>query len=331
MSSLSHGPPAMAAQNKYQEDDEADEYDTESHDTDASYEIDDENFIQSIPPEILQTVFRKLKFFDLMHCQQVCKHWAAYLPGNDPALKELLFAAAKNVIVSKPKRTLQVFLRPEWQAYTIPVENDVPKLSFNLAFNKNMAYNTAPKHAVFHPMLISFYHKMHLVNSDFRIPDSWGKLQRRGVTPWPTFVSLRDLDDQVAEYQYNDGSWKDQLLCVPAVDRVAVHITWWKAYYTDDGLDVVRKVFTNKVATGVTMGEFVRVVRKLMEVWTVKDLKKFSEHLRINECDDCGRPYNADGYDDPQDSTSESESDVESVDSDGSAEQTSKIKFREFE
>jgi hypothetical protein len=140
----------------------------------------------------------------------------------------------------------------------------------------------------------------------------------------------------VDEYPYDDGSWKNQLLCIPAVDRVAIHITWWRKYWPADNPDVVRKVFTNKIDTGVTMGEFVRTVRKLMAEWTVKDLKKFAEELVPNECQDCGRSWSEDGYDMPQTSSSESgsgsesESDGESMCCDGRAEQTSEIKLREF-
>lgn len=265
-------------------------------------------------------MFRRLRFRDLLRCQRVCKHWAFYLPGDDPKLKEKLFAATKRVVASKPARTMTIFLRPVWQAYTVPVLDNLPRLLFNMVFNKNMAYNTAPKSAKFHPMLPRFYHYLDLVNNDFSIPSDWDEHQRKDHTPWLSFSDLDDLQSRVDEYNYQDGSWKDQLMCVPAVDRVAVHMRWWKGADVGEA-DVVRKVFTKKVDTGVTMGEFVRTVRTLMAEWAVKDLKKFSVHLDAGDCEECLWDYR-------ERSSDEDEEGVESGDSD--VEQTARIRFRGF-
>ena len=45
----------------------------------------------ALPFEILQMVFHNLSLFDLIRCQQVCRTWAACLPGNDPRLRAALF------------------------------------------------------------------------------------------------------------------------------------------------------------------------------------------------------------------------------------------------
>jgi hypothetical protein len=48
--------------------------------------------IDDLPPEILQSIWRHLSFFDLLRCQQVCQKWVAYLPGNDSTLRQTLFS-----------------------------------------------------------------------------------------------------------------------------------------------------------------------------------------------------------------------------------------------
>ncbi|KAF2833516.1 hypothetical protein CC86DRAFT_461861 [Ophiobolus disseminans] len=53
-----------------------------------------------MPPEILQTIFRKLGLYDLVRCRQVCKTWANALPGNDPVLHCRLFTSSKRVVTA---------------------------------------------------------------------------------------------------------------------------------------------------------------------------------------------------------------------------------------
>jgi hypothetical protein len=50
-----------------------------------------EPYFSHLPGEVLQNIFQRFDFYDLLSCQRVCRSWCAYCPGAYSKLRESLF------------------------------------------------------------------------------------------------------------------------------------------------------------------------------------------------------------------------------------------------
>jgi hypothetical protein len=148
-----------------------------------------------IPPEVLQNIFRPLDMFDLLRCQRVNKTWRSYLPGNDPALRKILFTPSRKALQAQLKATPRITFKViiAMFAYVINVKDTLKKINM-------------PARVELHPIIEYFSRSMGLVNDEFGYPLRWTDAQRADVEPMLTFRTLEALQDIVCERMYSDGN-----------------------------------------------------------------------------------------------------------------------------
>jgi hypothetical protein len=247
-----------------------------------------------VPPEILQNIFRSLTMHDLLRCQRVNTTWRAYLPGNDPTLCRKLFTPSRKALVAKPKATPRLTLRATVEVCIATEANKLPHLVYMLSFMNHLTRTNMPTRVKLHPIIEDFGDNMELVNDEFRYPNHWSDIQRARVEPWLMFTSLADLRYSMRKRGHADGNWKDHLMCVPAIEQVVIQLNWLKQRAQND--DGKRSMRTAKMDTGVTVGEFVRTVRKMLADHAVEDVKRIAHTLEAFSCGACGDGEESDMY-----------------------------------
>jgi hypothetical protein len=135
---------------------------------------------------------------------------------------------------------------------------------------------------------------MGLVNDEFYHPHDWPDVQRADIEPWLCFTTLADLQRKVRQRAYSDGNWKDQLMCVPAIEQVVIQLNWLKE--RGQGQDGKRSMRTRKMDKGVTVGEFVWAVREMLTRYAVEDVMRVAPSLEIMGCGKCGDGDESDLY-----------------------------------
>jgi hypothetical protein len=261
-----------------------------------------------IPPEILQTIFRNLTFFDLLRCQQVNKTWSSYLPGNDPFLARTLFTSARKVVKSNPSNPPCLLLKPLIETFLLsPADDDLPSLCFTMCLKDGFTLINMPRRVVFHPIMTGISRNMPFVSDAFEWPEDFDVQLKDEMNPWMQFFTLRELEREVSVRKSieEDGNWKDHLLCIPAIDCVEVTWRWYKNIHVG-GEDVTRSLRTRKMKRGITVGAFVEVMRDLLS-YAVADVKRFADKLECRTCDRC----RDDDYDDETEEEFESSDDGE--------------------
>ncbi|CAO2650373.1 Nn.00g016650.m01.CDS01 [Neocucurbitaria sp. VM-36] len=243
-----------------------------------------------MPAEVLQTIFRKLSFYDLMRCKRVCKTWNAYLPGDDPVLHRKLFSKADFTDEEDDSR---IFIHLRAPVVFVSEEGKLPRLGFSIdvLFRSTENFDEG---TVFHPMVKKLESFMHLVNPYFVLPKQ-NLLPRQRPVPvftFSTFEQLKEMTKLPKGYNYKDGSWKKMLLCVPAVKQVKVDFNW--------SIEGYGRRYTLNAAgeTGeaVSVGQFVKVMR-LMLAHAEKNVRGFSGSMAVY-CNDCGLNMETEDFDD---------------------------------
>jgi hypothetical protein len=230
-----------------------------------------------LPSEILQTIFRG----DLLRCKQVNKEWAFVISGSDAVLNHKLFASSARIVKSKPSKMPVLTLRPIFHMFLMQHEGELPCLGYDIALHWDNQYRKLPKQRSEHPIIENFSQYMSFVNEHFDHTDAWDKREQ------VLFRDIETLTDYLNDDPEDYGSWMDQLMCIPAVDQLDIRLLWHKTPLADSS-DVERVLRTSKMKNGVTVGEVVRTVRKMMK-HAATDIKKFTHELEINICDRCGQ------------------------------------------
>lgn len=237
-----------------------------------------------------------------IRCQRVCKLWREFLPGRDPVLLEKLFLKARFVDEATQKRInegngrdftpvpfilvlLKLTLKPitpsdrlPYLAYSIEVLDGDLEETWN--YRRLVDFNGKTN---FHPIIKNPVRYMNLVNPNFTSPAHEGN----------AYLNFRTIEELVTQtcmpkdYDYKDGSWKDMLICQPAVEGVDVVIRWsrrtaYQLYHVrkDDG-------------DGVTVGDFVESFREKLSD-AKADLMSFSHELTLSPSDECDYHFDSD-------------------------------------
>ncbi|KAF1840773.1 uncharacterized protein K460DRAFT_410184 [Cucurbitaria berberidis CBS 394.84] len=236
-----------------------------------------------IPPEILQTIFRNLGFFDLLRCQRVCKAWAGYLPGDDPELHRKLFSKAEFAEQEEEDEEPRFSIKMKAPVDVLKIEGMLPKLAFGLEI-KVRSPSGFDEDTIFHPLVRNLAANMNLISPGFKLPrgeryNSDGELS----TPYfafRTFEELREKTCMPKGYKYKDGSWRNMLMCVPAIEQVQVHFEW--------PLNGYHRMYTieKRLAKGVTVRQFAGAVRRML-ARAEDDVTRLSGRLSVY-CENCG-------------------------------------------
>ena len=284
----------------------------EQHNVSSVYP-DREPAYPHVPDEILQTIFRNLEFYDLVRCQAVSDAWAAALPGNDLVLRRRLFTSTNTVHKAKSTDkipTAQYQLR--LQTFTSINYGALPDIRCALTMkNEYFRRINMPRGLTFHPIVRKLGFFMHVVNPFFEHGDNCKPEDKPTIEPFIGFCSLDELDYQVTDIEYENGTWENHLMCIPALEQVKVTLRWHREE------KVSRTCVSKKMEKGVTMGEFVDTVRKALE-FAVEDVKKFTHTMEPTLCDHCEMSTS---YERDYDSTcDEEEEDDESEDAEDDSE-----------
>lgn len=231
-----------------------------------------------------------------LRCQRICKMWRELLPGRDPVLLEKLFLKARFVDEATQKRmserngwecipvpfilvllkmTLELITpsdRLPYLAYSIEVLDGDLKESWN--YRRLTAFN---EHTKFHPIIKNPVRYMKLVNPNFTSPPHGGNAYLK-------FRTIEELVNQTCmpkDYDYKDGTWKDMLICQPAILDVDVFIQW--PHTNARHLYKIRKEEGN----GATVGDFVKMLRKKLSD-AKADIMSFSHEMKLSSSDECG-------------------------------------------
>ncbi|KAF2131608.1 hypothetical protein P153DRAFT_199632 [Dothidotthia symphoricarpi CBS 119687] len=207
-----------------------------------------------VPPEILQTIFRHLSFYDLIRCQRVCKDWRAHLPGNDPRLQEALYQRAKFAVSDKhPDTTPQIHLHLEIDMKLNRQPNELPRIAFDIgtsSLRKTSFGKTVP-----HPVLSGWNEFMPLVNPNFKIQEKHRVCNQLRFFSFDELKQLTDTSKFAGHYK-QDGSWRNMFMCFPTVKELKLLVCWpikeTTQYIKDD--------------EGVTLGRFVDLLRMQLKV-----------------------------------------------------------------
>ena len=204
--------------------------------------------ITALPPEILQTVFRNLSLFDLLRCQQVCKLWRAYLPGDDSGLHQAMFSRAKP---AEPSHRVVIDV-------SLEVHRNSPERKFRLSIKVFFPDEKDGKTLLLHPVIKNLHDFERIIRLDSNPekipPKSRDRLSRRVTHRWR---NCKYIEQRVREQE----SWQQMLVCVPAVQQLTFDFfTHFKFGIHCQGLILNAQ----EGFTGVTLGQVVEAIREYM-------------------------------------------------------------------
>jgi hypothetical protein len=224
-------------------------------------------------------VFRCLGFLDLTRCVHVCKTWSAYLPGDDTMLQEALFLKSR-VPVQLEVQTITIKFSVAGYINRYP-SNALPPANYELSVYGMQGHK--PNKVNYHPFVIKPYKDMHIVNQFFGPPPTLPGFQ------WPSlpFTSLQDLRYKTRSIKgdFESGSWKDMLVCLPPAKTVVICFEWAGGKLIDN--HTYKRRTTNDC--GVTLGDLAEHVHiKLNEAGYrvsrfASDIRLRDGHLRESE------------------------------------------------
>jgi hypothetical protein len=176
---------------------------------------------RQLPGEVLQTIFRYLPFSYLLCCTRVCKVWRAYLPGDDPVLKEMLFLESRKTSTKPFHITFDIEVR----GTVARLQADVlPQLIYGLRVQTRHSVFQNPDPNIWHPAIRGPKFYLDIVNENIT---SMHLLNES--SDHIAFSTLDELQRKTSRQQFSkheDVSWLDMLLCVPAVKELDVTIHW---------------------------------------------------------------------------------------------------------
>lgn len=235
--------------------------------------------IDALPPEILQTIWRNLSLFDLLRCQQVCKHWNSYLPGDDQALHRALFSPAIRQ-EAQDEAKWYVFInfkqRPELK------DESLPKLQFSLDIEGPCWYlddeydncsDDDNEGAVYHPVLSTPDCFAKLIHPRFCYGSSILKF---------VFHAFETLEQLTYEVERSNENWESMLARVPAVKKLKIQMAWLRNVSTVDPdveCDGHPKDYILENNAGVTVWDYVELIRRVLRDDSETEVKKHAGDL----------------------------------------------------
>jgi len=253
----------------------------------------------------------------VLHCQSVCKTWRMLLPGRDPVLLEKLFLKASFAKEAIPKYIDEQCIDEQsidedeggavvgYQGEAGPATNaeavvpcivvllraplthvvrmnELPRLAYSIEVmdGELEGYENLDRlvgfreDSDFHPIIENPARFMDVINPYFVSPyEDNASLQ---------FADLQQLIEKTSlpeDYDYEDGGWKNALICRPALGKITISMRW-------PFLDA-RRVYTveKEEGEGVTVGDFVGCFREMLS-HAKEDLMSFSEQLVLC-CSEC--------------------------------------------
>lgn len=206
--------------------------------------------IDSLPPEVLQSLWRHLSLFDLLKCQRVYKKWLAYLPGDSSTLHQALFSPlARQSDTDTP-------CQPIWIEVTQHLEvslTKLPRTRFNIDIcNPEHRWT----HGVFrfHPIIGDLFSFSDLIHPSFKPEAEHESFE---------FYTLDDLKVLARKVKSKRESWEHMLACIPKVQTMDIELTW-QINWCSEAYDHTGSQFEYRVenSAGVTVPDVVKVVRR---------------------------------------------------------------------
>ena len=204
--------------------------------------------ISTLPPELLQSVFRHLPFYDLLRCQRVCYQWRAYLPGNDPTLQRRTFSKAP---IARTLPDIHVFInRESWPQYSS-------------VFRINIIFRHWTPDIAFHPLVQSFAEDILRQYLGF----AGTPVERRSIEGIQRYCGWDDCRFAKAKPKPTDTdvtpSWVSMLFCAPAIPQVR----FWIHRPAKVGVkDYSRICKAKEDKPGVTFGQVMQAIREELEL-----------------------------------------------------------------
>ena len=180
------------------------------------------------------------------------------------------------------KRIPTIPYRMRTDVFVAHYEGQLPCLQFALTM-KNEYFRTShmPRGGVqFHPMVRRLGWFMDQVNPMFERSPLCKPEHKTIIEPFISLSSLEELEYLTTDIAYEDGTWKEHLMCLPALECVEVTLRWHR------DRDIARTCRSAEMSGDVTMGEFVSTVRAALE-YAVQDVKRFGQWMEVAHCDIC--------------------------------------------
>ncbi len=214
--------------------------------------------IASLPAEVLQSIWRHLSIIDLIHCQQVCTRWNAYLPGNDQTLHQTLLSPKAGCHKYPFKASWPVFV--DCRQHLERNGRSLPRLKFNLDIRTLKEHYTSQcsafKDKEYHPIIRNLHKFARLIHPGFSHGPGGSTFE---------FYRFEDLEELKTAPGRKDESWEQMLACFPAVSEVDIHLGWRTNIISHVEWTGIWEKHNAKNPTGITAWDFVMVIRKALE------------------------------------------------------------------
>jgi hypothetical protein len=185
---------------------------------------------QYLPGEVLQMIFRRLSFFDLIRCMRVCKTWSAYLPGDDSILHEALFLKSRSPVLSHSLGLTVYFTiiatKSRYAAFPPPI--------YELRAHVQNCYYPGEDRLTYHPIVKYLHQYFDFFNEHAESVKVQGQPYRTVRTL--RFKLLEELEQESKNGQgKGSGQWNDMLICIPAIETANIEFHW-KNHLTSGGV-----------------------------------------------------------------------------------------------
>ncbi|EUC41916.1 hypothetical protein COCMIDRAFT_29367 [Bipolaris oryzae ATCC 44560] len=259
-----------------------------------------ESFTPYMPPEVLQMVFHELDFFDLLRCQQVCKTWRAYLPGNDPKLRDKLFVNRNRTQDSqgggndKKNSKIHELHRDLLLGFNLGVKECVeglgsytiipPTVIFPVYAPFWLRINDVSAAIIVHPMVEKLHKYFDIIfGSSFEVGDDRQQRHHKYYTRNDLTAAIEASKKTAKD---KNESWKDMLVCVPPLSEIRIGLRFgirFEVYMnntegfsngatppsfgdlTESYMHHCRIYAENR--GGVTIGQVIDVIHKHLDIW----------------------------------------------------------------
>jgi len=197
---------------------------------------------ERLPNEILQTIFEYLSFYDLIRCTQVCKTWARCLPGDYSELHKALFLRGDQSTCTEGT-PLRLHFHYEISGHVMRSPRALPDLSYHLE-ERGVKFAVGTSTHV-NPLISRHKQLYNIVHPGCKA--YWLYL----------FTSLDHLQSITRDLRNvtDCGTWRDMLVCVPAVTKLGVK-------FSVGGVGETRTIEDRR---GVRMQSLVLLIRAFLQ------------------------------------------------------------------